>query len=59
MTYEEIKELPADALIKVKMNYTYSVEDITPQIWAFFLAHGADIENEYDSNDKITEDEIQ
>lgn len=45
MSYEELQQLPPDTKIVVRMNYTYSVDEITPQIWQFFLSHGAEIED--------------
>lgn len=56
MSYEELQQLPPDTIIKVRMNYQYSVDEVTPQIWEFFLSHGAEIEDR--SNDKITRNEI-
>lgn len=58
MSYEELQQLPPDTIIKVRMNYQYSVDEVTPQIWEFFLSHGAEIENEYafNNSNKTTQD---
>lgn len=53
MKYEELKQLPPDTIIKVRMNYTYNVQDVTPEIWQFFLNMNADIEHTF-LNDKKT-----